>query len=80
MQCPVCGKEMVEGGLIGNGALSIDWYPKEEFEKKWFKTLYYKGGKNLGASVAHVTKVPHAWYCSSCNKVTGIFDAFDIYR
>ena len=44
MKCPVCGKEMEEGGIIGNGALSIDWYPRKEFEKKWSRALYYNGG------------------------------------
>lgn len=77
MKCPICEGEMIEGGIIGNGALSIDWYPKGEFDKKWYTTLRYKGGKNLGASMAKVTKIPNAWYCSRCNKVAGIFDAYD---
>ena len=77
MKCPICGKEMIEGGIIGNGAMSIDWYPKKEFEKKWYKTLYYKGGKSLGSSLVKVTKISNAWYCPDCNKVTGIFDVSD---
>lgn len=77
MNCPICGKVMEEGGIIGNGALSIDWYPKSEFEKPWYRKLIYKGGKNLGASLAKVTKVPNAWYCPACDKVIGVFDTFD---
>ena len=77
MNCPVCGKEMVEGGLIGD-ARSIDWYPKKEFEKKWYHSLVYRGGKNLGASLSRRTKIPNAFYCSHCHKVVGIFDAFDL--
>ena len=78
MNCPICGNEMAEGGLIGDGALSINWYPKQEFGKKWYTTLWYKGGKNLGASLAKVTKIPNAWFCARCQKVTGIFDTYDL--
>jgi len=40
--------------------------------------LIYRGGKNLGASMAKVTKLPNAWYCKKCNKVVGSFEVFDL--
>lgn len=74
MKCPLCGKEMIEGGIITNGLAM--WHPQREFAKKGLKALYYKGGKMIGdhSVLLRETKIPDAWYCSSCNKVTGIFD------
>lgn len=75
MLCPICGKEMQEGGLIVNG-VSAGWVPMEQFQKKGFERLVYTGYKSIGSwnALLDQTKVPNAWFCEDCNKVTGVFD------
>lgn len=74
MICPICGKEMEQGGVITNGIAM--WHPLKEFEKKGLKKLYYKNGRILGehSILLNESKIPNAHYCSSCNKVIGFFD------
>jgi len=73
MNCPVCGKEMIEGGIITSGIAM--WHPQGEFSKKGWNALYYKGGKMLGKHniLLRETKIPSAYYCSNCNTVAGVF-------
>jgi len=33
MLCPICGKEMEKGGLIGAG-VTLQWFPQTQFGKK----------------------------------------------
>jgi len=75
MNCPICGKEMEKGGLIGSG-VSLMWFPQSQFGKKGLRRLLYTGGKPIGRSNALLsqTRVSDAYYCDVCGKVTGIFD------
>lgn len=75
MNCPICGREMLPGGLISDGVY-VSWVPESEFEKKGIARLAYYGGKTLGSTnfVLKQTRVPGAYYCKGCNKVAGIFD------
>ena len=53
------------------------WAPEEKFEKGWRPA--YDTGVSLGKT-SHLlgeTRVPDAYYCESCRKVTGIFDVTD---
>ncbi len=76
MNCPLCGKPMEKGGIIADRAIVVAWYPETEYEKKGLKSLIYRGGKWLGTHhpLRGVVRIPNAWYCSRCDKVTGIFD------
>jgi hypothetical protein len=75
MKCPVCGKEMLSGGLIAD-SLSVGWVPIEQFEKKGLKRLAYTGVRTIGKAnvLLKQTRVPNAYFCRECNKVMGIFD------
>ena len=74
MNCPICGKEMEPGGIIANGFAM--WHPSREFNKRGLKKLLYRHGKPVGTHsiLLRECKIPNAWYCSSCNKVAGVFD------
>lgn len=74
MHCPICGNPMEKGGIIASGIAM--WHPGREFDKKGLRKLYYKDGKPLGTHnlLLRECKIPNAWYCAACNKVTGIFD------
>ena len=78
MQCPICGKEMEEGGLIGGG-VTLQWFPQKQFGKRGLRRLLYTGGKAIGKSnvLLSQTRVPGAFYCSDCNKVAGVFDVVE---
>lgn len=75
MLCPICGKEMEKGGLIGGG-VTLQWFPQAQFGKKGLERLLYTGGKPIGKSnvLLNQIRVPDAYYCAECNKVAGIFD------
>lgn len=75
MVCPICAKEMEEGGIITSGVTAM-WHPKKEFDKKGLGKLVYTDGKPIGKSsiLFSQTKIPNAFYCAHCNKVAGIFD------
>lgn len=75
MKCPVCGKEMEEGGLILND-VAPGWVPMEQFQRQGLKRLAYTGLRTIGRSnlLLGQTKVPNAFYCKNCNKIVGIFD------
>ena len=76
MNCPVCGRKMEKGGIIADGAIVVAWHPESEFQKKGLKSFAFRHGKWLGEhfAVRTIVKIPDAWYCSSCDKVTGVFD------
>ena len=42
MKCPICGEEMLAGGLISAG-ISVGWVPKDEFDKKGLRRIYLSG-------------------------------------
>ena len=48
MNCPICGKEMEEGGIIAAGTTM--WHPLKEFRKHGLKKLWYKHGKMIGTN------------------------------
>lgn len=75
MNCPICGKEMEEGGIITQSVIAM-WHPLEEFQKKGLKRAVYAKGKSLGESsvLLNQTKIPNAFYCGNCDKVMGVFD------
>lgn len=65
---------MEKGGLASK-SLYIVWYPDEIYNKNTLRRSF-EPGKRLGKTsvVWGETKVPGAYYCKNCNKVTGIFD------
>ncbi|MDO4740187.1 MAG: PF20097 family protein [Eubacteriales bacterium] len=75
MLCPICGKEMEKGGLVAQGVVLM-WHPEAQFAKKGLGRMLYTEGKPIGRSnvLLGQTRVPDAYYCADCNKVTGIFD------
>lgn len=75
MKCPICGNEMLEGGLIIDG-VAPGWVPMEQFKKKGLKRLVYTGLRTIGKTniLLSETKVPNAHFCKNCNKIVGIFD------
>lgn len=79
MNCPVCGREMEKGGIIAERAVVVAWYPEAEFEKKGLKTMFYRFGKLIGTHhmLRGQVRIPDAWYCRKCEKVTGVFDVTD---
>ncbi len=76
MNCPLCGSEMQEGGLIAQGLVPPCWVPLSEFQKKGLKSLVHFGPKPIGKTntLLSQTKVPNAFYCEHCSKIMGIFD------
>lgn len=46
MKCPICGEEMLAGGLISAG-ISVGWVPKDEFEKKDLEEFPIRNGTVL---------------------------------
>lgn len=74
MNCPCCGAEMEKGGIVSGGLYTV-WYPTEIYEKNALRRRYTIG-KRIGTTsvIWKETKVPDAYYCKNCNKVTGIFD------
>jgi hypothetical protein len=75
MKCPVCGKEMLAGGLIAD-SIAVGWVPSEEFNKKGLTRLVHTGFRTIGKPnvLLNQTKVPNAYFCRECNKVMGIFE------
>ena len=75
MDCPICGRPMEAGGLILDG-VACGWVTLAQFRKNGLRRLAYSGLRTIGTSnlLLRQTRVPDAWFCSSCNKVTGIFD------
>lgn len=74
MKCPCCGAEMEKGGIVSGGLYTV-WYPTEIFEKGSIRRTFAIGKRIGKTSVAwEETKIPDAYYCAACNKVTGIFD------
>jgi hypothetical protein len=75
MKCPICGNEMLKGGLIAN-SISVGWVPIEQFDKKGLKRLVCTEFRTIGKPnvLLNQTTVPNAYFCKECNKVMGIFD------
>ena len=46
MKCPICGEEMLAGGLISAG-ISVGWVPKDEFDKKDLEEFPIRNGTVL---------------------------------
>jgi hypothetical protein len=75
MKCPICGEEMLAGGLISAG-ISVGWVPKDEFDKKGLRRISYQEWHSIGNSsiLLGQTKIPNAFLCKKYNKVIGVFD------
>ena len=75
MKCPICGEEMIAGGLISAG-ISVGWVPKDEFDKKGLRRISYQEWHSIGNSsiLLGQTKIPNAFLCKKCNKIIGVFD------
>ena len=73
MNCPICGREMEEGGLIIDG-VAPGWVPMEQFKKKGLRRMVHTGLRTIGKSsiLLSQTKVPNAFFCENCNKI--VFD------
>lgn len=63
MKCPICGEEMLAGGLISAG-ISVGWVPKDEFDKKGLRRISYQEWHSIGNSsiLLGQTKIPNAFY------------------
>ena len=75
MNCPICGAQMEEGGLIIDG-VDPGWVTMGELKKKGAARLLYTGLRTIGKTnilLGH-TRVPKAFFCKKCNKIVGIFD------
>lgn len=74
MKCPICGKALEQGGIVTSGVTAM-WHSLSEFNKKKWQRVVYTDGKPIGKSsiLLSQTRIPNAWYCNSCNIVTGIF-------
>ena len=70
MKCPICGEEMLAGGLISAG-ISVGWVPKDEFDKKGLRRISYQEWHSIGNSsiLLGQTKIPNAFLCKKCNKI-----------
>ncbi len=75
MKCPICGKEMQDGGIVVDGVAPM-WVPKEQFDRKGLKRIIYREGRSIGKTniILGQTKISGAFFCRECNKVIGIFD------
>lgn len=75
MKCPICGVEMIEGGLIIDG-VAPGWVPMEQFQKKGLDRIVHTGLRTIGKTsiLFGQTKVPNAFLCKKCNKIVGVFD------
>ena len=75
MKCPICGEEMLAGGLISAG-ISVGQVPKDEFDKKGLRRISYQEWHSIGNSsiLLGQTKIPNAFLCKKYNKVIGVFD------
>ena len=51
MKCPICGEEMLAGGLISAG-ISVGWVPKDEFDKKGLRRISYQEWHSIGNSLS----------------------------
>lgn len=51
MKCPICGEEMLAGGLISAG-ISVGWVPKDEFDKKGLRRISYQEWHSIGRRFA----------------------------
>ena len=76
MNCPICGRNMEKGGIVAEKAITVMWHPESEYQKTGLKSYMFHHGKLLGRHypLRGVVKIPDAWYCRNCEKVTGIFD------
>lgn len=77
MLCPICSKEMEEGGLILTG-LNSGWVPMDQFQKSGLRLKMNSNIKVIGEPnpVGGTRKVPGAFFCKHCNKITGVFDVY----
>ena len=67
---------MEKGGIVAEKAITVMWHPESEFQKKGLRSISFTSGRLLGSHhpFRGVVKIPDAWYCGKCEKVTGIFD------
>ena len=63
MNCPICGAQMEEGGLIIDG-VAPGWVPMNQFQKKGAKRLLYTGLRTIGKTniLLGQTRVPGAFF------------------
>ncbi len=75
MKCPICGGEMHKGGLVAGG-INVAWLPEEQLEEESPLGVYVDC-KSLKGERNHLLKqmkIPNAYFCEKCDKVTGLFD------
>lgn len=75
MNCPICDKEMQEGGLVIDGVLP-HWISLDQFQAKGLKRLRCKNPRYIGKrnTLLRETRVSNAFFCENCDKIVGIFD------
>ncbi len=78
MNCPICGKEMEKGGLVSDGFV-IGWREEKKLHAISPNRLFYGDLKPMGKQNKPLREVvvDGAYYCQSCEKITGIFDVTD---
>ena len=65
MQCPYCGKEMLDGKLLGDRK-ALKWLPKD---KQMLFGLWVCGGLSVGSHTPTQRAEARAWHCSYCKKL-----------
>ena len=80
MKCTVCGKEMDPGGILISGRYmsAPEWIPSSEYEKRGLKTWRRRKGIPPCCEEALLeTKIPSAFYCSSCGLVVTVMKTYE---
>ncbi|MCB6365067.1 PF20097 family protein [Intestinibacillus massiliensis] len=65
MNCPYCGKDLLEGKLIGDHH-QLRWLPKD---KKLLFGLWAAGGLRIGTRMPSQKAEAATYYCSYCKKM-----------
>lgn len=63
--CPYCGKELLDGKLLGDRK-ALKWLPKD---KELLFGLWAAGGLSVGTHVPTQRSEARAHYCSYCKKL-----------
>lgn len=80
MKCMVYGREMEPGGILisGRDMSAQEWIPSSEYEKRGLKTWRRKKGITLCCEEALLeTKIPSAFYCSSCGLAVTVMKTYE---
>lgn len=77
MKCPLCGEKMEKGGIYygGRSPSFLTWYPAKELAKRGLRAWSRENGRELLDEACLLGSIfEEAYYCSTCDKVIGVFD------